>query len=74
MIKFGIVQFPGSNSDYDAYYVASDVINQEAERAEGEATMEQIILGKESDWIFVLFSFISSWIDGALQNNNQIQK
>ena len=30
MIKFGVVVFPGSNSDHDAYFVASDVVNQEA--------------------------------------------
>ena len=30
MIKFGVVLFPGSNSDYDAFYVANDVVEQEA--------------------------------------------
>lgn len=30
MIKFGVVLFPGSNSDYDAFYVANDVVDQEA--------------------------------------------
>ena len=30
MIKFGVVLFPGSNSDYDAFYVAHDVVEQEA--------------------------------------------
>ncbi len=30
MIKFGVLVFPGSNSDYDAFYVANDVVEQEA--------------------------------------------
>lgn len=30
MTKFGVIVFPGSNSDYDAFYVANDVINHEA--------------------------------------------
>ncbi len=30
MIKFGVLVFPGSNSDYDAYHVADAVVNQEA--------------------------------------------
>ncbi len=30
MIKFGVLVFPGSNSDYDAYHVADEVVNQEA--------------------------------------------
>ncbi|MFK7847278.1 MAG: phosphoribosylformylglycinamidine synthase subunit PurQ [Rhodothermales bacterium] len=29
-MKFGVVLFPGSNSDYDAFYVANDVVEQEA--------------------------------------------
>lgn len=30
MVKFGVVLFPGSNSDYDAFYVAHDIVEQEA--------------------------------------------
>ena len=30
MLKFGVILFPGSNSDYDAYYAASEVAGQEA--------------------------------------------
>jgi len=29
-MKFGVVIFPGSNCDYDTYYVLKDVINQDA--------------------------------------------
>src|SRR5262245_10226512 len=29
-MKFAVVVFPGSNSDYDAYYAASHVLGQEA--------------------------------------------
>lgn len=30
-IKFGVVVFPGSNCDHDAYHAAKDVMNQDAE-------------------------------------------
>ena len=30
-MKFGVVVFPGSNCDHDAYYAARDVLGQEAE-------------------------------------------
>ncbi len=30
-VKFGIVVFPGSNCDYDAYYVCKKIFVQDAE-------------------------------------------
>lgn len=30
-VKFGIVVFPGSNCDYDAYYVCKKILDQDAE-------------------------------------------
>jgi len=31
MVKFGVVVFPGSNCDHDAYHAAKDVLGQDAE-------------------------------------------
>ena len=30
-MKFAVVVFPGSNSDYDAFYAASQVVGEDAE-------------------------------------------
>ena len=30
-MKFSVVVFPGSNSDYDAFYAASHVLGEDAE-------------------------------------------
>ena len=31
-VRFGIVVFPGSNCDHDAYYVAKKILGQDAAR------------------------------------------
>ena len=79
-MKFGIVKFPGSNSDEDAFHAVTDVLGQEAEFVDlvdnGTSTTVQVDAdgaanGSEYESVAVLNGVTGTTLD-ALVSAGQI--